>query len=149
MFVSVHAYQTEPLCLSVVESECAFVRVSRMLHPLLVNNVSTNTCIERSQKNHLVASLVSFDNDSGAVVLLHLGALDHLIGHVDVLCMVLVVVDLKSLLADLGLERSVGVRERCQLDFHREPAARLSLTKVEPLTTAPSVNRACTMSNEA
>lgn len=52
----------------------------------------------------LVAGLVGLHYDGGAVVALHVGALDHLVGHVDVLGVVLVVVDLEGLLADLGLK---------------------------------------------
>jgi hypothetical protein len=80
------------------------------------------------QLTHLVASLVGLQDDGSSVIILHLGALDHLVGHVNVLGVVLVVVDLEGLLADLGLECSVVVREGRQRDFHRDgAAARLGL----------------------
>jgi hypothetical protein len=45
---------------------------------------------------------VGLHDDGGGVVVLHLGALDHLVGHVHVLGVVLVVVDLRN--------RHVGAR---------------------------------------
>jgi hypothetical protein len=48
------------------------------------------------QLTHLVASLVGLQDDGSSVIILHLGALDHLVGHVNVLGVVLVVVDLRN-----------------------------------------------------
>jgi len=67
---------------------------------------ATTRCIRTAtappQLAHLVASLVGLHDDGGGVVVLHLGALDHLVGHVHVLGVVLVVVDLRN--------RHVGAR---------------------------------------
>lgn len=45
---------------------------------------------------YLVAGLVRLDKNGRAIITLHLGSLDHLVGRVNVLGVVLVVVDLRK-----------------------------------------------------
>mmetsp|Transcript_17401 Transcript_17401/g.42228 ORF Transcript_17401/g.42228 Transcript_17401/m.42228 type:complete len:289 (+) Transcript_17401:119-985(+) len=92
------------------------------------------------EQAHVVV-LVRLHEDGLGVVSLHLGALDHLVGDVDVLGVVLVVVDGEGSLGDLRLKRGVVVGEGRELDLHRHTGGRGGLTLAEGKAAAEERRR--------
>ena len=91
------ALQASPGCLPLGPSTYEKGATPRCPIPAVTHTFTQSTSAQPQGapwRTHLVAGLVRLHDDGRAVVFLHLGAFDHLVGHVHVLGMVLVVVDL-------------------------------------------------------